>query len=222
MDNLNDVYHAYESWSKTYDQQTNPTRDLNSQVLKKLLSSVEGLSVVEAGCGTGLNSAWIAPHCKTFVGLDLSDSMLKLAQQKIQVPHSHFVQHDLQKKWPVASQTADLVLINLVLEHIEVIDPILQHATEVMKQGAQLIITEYHPNRVLSGSGAQIKNDTQKSVTIINFWHPVEVYMDLIPKLGLQIKSIDEWTAADFNDVETATTAADSSPLLLSLQLEKL
>lgn len=52
-----DVYIGYERWSETYDLQTNPTRDLSSRVVQERVPDLDGLVVVEAGCGTGLNSA---------------------------------------------------------------------------------------------------------------------------------------------------------------------
>ncbi|MGB0386732.1 MAG: class I SAM-dependent methyltransferase [Ardenticatenaceae bacterium] len=216
-----DVYVGYERWSNTYDVQANPTRDLSSRVVRELVPELEGLIVVEAGCGTGLNSEWIAPRCKQLIGLDFSDGMLAIAKRKIKikVPHVRFVKHDLQEKWPVDANSADLVLINLVLEHIEDIELVLRHAAFVMQKGAQLIITEYHPNRVLRGSGARIENDEQL-VEITNFWHPIEQYVESAAKIGLQINSIDQWPEGFFD--KESVNLDHARPLILSLCLEKM
>ena len=57
-----DVAGSYDRWASTYDQDTNRTRDLDARVLREQGPRVRGRSVVELGCGTGKNSAWIAPQ----------------------------------------------------------------------------------------------------------------------------------------------------------------
>ncbi len=212
------MYIGYERWSKTYDLQVNPTRDLSARVVRELAPDLLGLVVVEAGCGTGLNSEWLAPRCKLLVGLDLSDGMLEIAKRKVELPNVRFIQHDVQKKWPIEAHSIDLVLINLVLEHIESIELVLRHAVFVMQDGAQLIITEYHPDRVMGGSGAQIENDTEV-IEISNFWHPIEQYVEIAAKIGLRIKSIEEWSEGFFDHPKQ--NLQNARPLILSLHLEK-
>lgn len=210
-----DVHAAYERWSETYDAQPNATRDLSSLALKRLVPDLSGLSIVEGGCGTGANSSWLAPMCKQLIGLDSSEGMLSVARSKVQLPHVHFIRHDIREPWPVVDATADLVLINLVLEHIEVLEPVFRHAAQVMQLGALLIISELHPNRVAAGARARIKRAGEEDESIVNFVHPVEDYVTAADAVGLRFRSSVEWPKHLLNDRPVDTS--DSEPLVLTL-----
>ena len=210
------VQTAYDRWSDTYDVQQNPLRDLDLLVLQQLLTDLSGKVVVEAGCGTGKNSQWLAASCQRLIGLDFSQKMLALARQKVQQPNINFLYHDIRQPWPMEAEAADLVLINLVLEHIEQLDPIFRNAAVIMRPGAQLIVTDLHPDRVVAGKGAEI---TALAETIINFVHPVTDYIAAAKRAGLQLVAQEGWTA----DVDHVSEAYNDprQPLLLSLSFAK-
>ena len=215
-----DVHAAYEKWSETYDEQPNTTRDLSTLALKQLVPDLNGLTLVEAGCGTGTNSLWLAPKCSQLIGLDISDGMLRVAKSKVRLPHVQFICQDMREPWPLADETADLVLINLVLEHIEVLEPVLRSAARVMGPGALLIISDLHPNRMSAGGRARIKHEGGEDEGIINFVHPVEEYVTAANAVGLRLKSSAEWAKHMLED--RLVDADDSEPLVLSLRFEKL
>ena len=211
-----DVQTAYNRWSDTYDGQQNPLRDLDLLVLQQLITDLTGKVVVEAGSGTGKNSQWLAQHCQQLIGLDFSEGMLALARQKVPRPNVQFIHHDIRQPWPVEGGTADLVLINLVLEHIEQLEPIFHNAAAIMRPTAELIVTDLHPDRVTAGKGAEI---TALDETIINFVHPVAEYIMVAQGAGLQLVAQEGW-AAELPDTIGADNN-DSQPLLLSLRFVK-
>ena len=216
MKRHNDVQAAYNRWSDTYDAQPNPLRDLDLRVLQRLLTDLADKVVVEAGCGTGKNSRWLAQSCQRLIGLDFSGRMLALARQKVQRPNVQFIHHDIRQPWPVEAETVDLVLINLVLEHIEQLEPIFRHAGAIMRPAAQLIVTDLHPDRVTAGKGAEI---TALAETIVNFVHPATEYVAAAKEAGLQLVAQEGWTA-DLRKVHEAD-GSDLQPLLLALRFIK-
>ena len=54
-----DVADAYDRWSRQYDDDQNATRDLDAFVLRQAPLHLAGARVLEVGCGTGKNSAWL-------------------------------------------------------------------------------------------------------------------------------------------------------------------
>ncbi|MEM7032424.1 MAG: class I SAM-dependent methyltransferase [Chloroflexota bacterium] len=213
------VYKAYQQWAITYDQQVNPTRDLSTAVLKQLVPDLSDLAIVEAGCGTGLNTRWLSQDCASLLALDYSDSMLAKAKKKINQPHVQFRKHDLRHPWPVGTGAIDLVVINLVLEHIDPLTDVFQHAITVMKPSAHLIITEYHPDLVATGLGARIDKGDEEAEAVSNYWHPVETYTQISKALSLQVEKVQHWRETLGEDGLPVETNVE--PLLLSLVLRK-
>ena len=109
---------AYTDWAQTYDKDLNRTRDLAAEVLKQTNLDLTGRKVIEIGCGTGRNTAWLAKRADEIVALDFSDEMLAKARDRVNDPRVRFVQHDARTEWPLADSSADVVIAMLILEHV--------------------------------------------------------------------------------------------------------
>ena len=129
------VIKAYKEWARIYDNNENLTRDLDQAILPKILTDIANKYIVEAGCGTGKNTAWFASHARKVTAFDLSDHMLDVARHKITAKNVEFITHDITKKWPVCDSSVDIVSINLVLEHLPSIDFSVAEAYRVLKTG---------------------------------------------------------------------------------------
>ena len=121
---------AYDSWSETYDRDRNLTRDLDHVVTRATLSHLRFSSILEIGCGTGKNTALLASIGAKVHALDFSDGMLAQAKTKVSSDNVTFTVADLTRPWPCAAQSADLVVCNLVLEHIGDLRSFLQKPLE--------------------------------------------------------------------------------------------
>lgn len=203
---------AYDEWAETYDTVQNHTRDLAAQVLRQINLNFAERNVVEVGCGTGLNTEWLArpaDGASGIVGLDFSEEMLTRARDRVQDPRVHFVQHDVRSSWPVADASADLVIAMLILEHVEMLEPFFSEAARVLKPHGELFICELHPMRQLLGGQAQFNNTkTGEHHRVPAFLHDVSDYVNSGLSAGFQLVRLDEWRDED--------AARDSPPRLLS------
>ena len=109
-----DIAASYDAWAATYDVDANPTRDLDAAVLRAAALTVAGCDVLEIGCGTGKNTAWLAERAKTVTALDVSTRMLEQARTRLQRPDVLFIEHDIRAEWPIGGSSIDLVVGNLV------------------------------------------------------------------------------------------------------------
>ena len=73
------VQMAYNEWVHQYDIDDNPTRDLNAEVLRQQPFDLVQQAVLEIGCGTGLNTVWLAQRARYVVALDIAEGMLSTA-----------------------------------------------------------------------------------------------------------------------------------------------
>ncbi len=205
------VASAYDLWAESYDSQPNQTRDLDAAILHSNGPSIRGRSVLELGCGTGKNTEWLAAHCRQVTALDFSAGMLAIARARTTASHVQFVQHDLLDAWPVESGAIDLVIGNLVLEHVADVRPIFAEAVRVLRRGGKLFLSELHPVRQLRGAQAHFVDHTSGSeVRVPAFRHSVSEFVNAAIGAGFALRSIGEWLEEG--------AVPDAAPRLLTLQ----
>lgn len=201
---------AYNDWAETYDAVQNRTRDLAAQALRQIKLDFAGRKVVEVGCGTGCNTAWLVERADEIVGLDFSEQMLARAQSRVNTPRARFLQHDARAAWPLADSSADVVVAMLILEHIEQLEPFFVEAARVLKPSGQFFLCELHPMRQLGGGQAQFSNNrTGERQFVAAFLHDVSAYVNAGLSSGFELEHLGEWRDAD--------AEANSQPRVLSL-----
>ena len=189
---------AYDQWASSYDLEVNRTRDLDRQTLRALLADRSFAHTVEAGCGTGKNTAWLAERSRRVTAQDISTGMLAMARQKLCLGHVAFVQADLQvPPWPVPTAVADLVTFNLVLEHVADLGPVLAEAARVLRPGGTLCVCEWHPFRQYQGKQANFQRDGVVT-RVPAFVHHVSDYLAAAQAAGLTLCELREaWHSED-------------------------
>lgn len=186
------VRDAYTSWSTTYDTDTNPTRDLDQEATRVTLGQLRADRVLELGCGTGKNTTLLAEIGAKVQALDFSAGMLERARAKIQAPNVTFTVADLTQAWPCADQSTDLVVGNLVLEHIADLGFIFAEARRCLAPGGQLFLCELHPARQYQGLQAHFTRD-EGQVVIPAFVHHISDYLGAAESNGLTLRQLREW-----------------------------
>ena len=182
----------YNAWAYQYDNNINPTRDLDKIVTKKSLSNIDFFKVIELGCGSGKNTEWLISKADRLVGLDFSKNMLALARKKITSEKVIFINADINKKWPVNNNSFDLATINLTLEHIEILDHIFNSFFMKLVEGGKCFICELHPKKQLAGSKAQFE-ENGTSIVLDVFQHSEQEYIQSAEKAGFNLLVKDDW-----------------------------
>lgn len=187
-----DVREAYDRWASTYDADRNLTRDLDARVTRTVLAGMPCTHIIELGCGTGKNTAFLAGLGARVCALDFSDGMLRLARARVTHPHVTFVKTDLTAAWPCADRAADLVAGNLVLEHIADLGFILREAFRCLIPGGRMFICELHPFRQYQGAQAMFERD-QVQVDIPAHVHHISDFLHAAEDAGFGLASLQEW-----------------------------
>ena len=189
---------AYDRWSETYEAVENATRDLAARVLRQYPLSLRDCEILEIGCGTGLNSGYLAKHAKHLTAFDVSAGMLEQARSKITAANVRFVQADIQLEWPLADGSVDLVVCMLVLEHIAKINHVFQEAARVLWPGGEFFVCEFHPFRQLQGRQARFTDETSRDLVFVRaFLHEISEYVNTSIQHGFQLIRLDEWRDDD-------------------------
>jgi ubiquinone/menaquinone biosynthesis C-methylase UbiE len=209
-----EIARAYDRWARTYDTDANTTRDLDADVLRQSSLAIDGRDVLEVGCGTGKNTRWLAARARRVVAMDFSPGMLDVARGRVPSERVTLVQHDIRELWPVDDASVDLVIGNLILEHVSNVAPIFAEAARVLRPGGVMYSCELHPYRQLRGGQAHFTDEWSGEVVFAPaFQHTIAEYVNAAIASGLSIQRLDEWT-------ETGA-ASPAIPRLLSLQLRR-
>jgi ubiquinone/menaquinone biosynthesis C-methylase UbiE len=186
------VQEAYDHWSATYDTDENLTRDLDQVATRETLADLRCKSILELGCGTGKNTALLAQIGEEVHALDFSEGMLKKAKEKLESSNVAFSLADITRQWPCADQSADLVVCNLVLEHIEDLSFIFSEAFRSLVEGGRFFICELHPFRQYQGIKARFQRDRGTS-EIQAFVHHISDFLEAAERNGFTLKGCREW-----------------------------
>src|SRR5436190_21728526 len=99
------IQNAYNEWSEIYDSNTNLTRDLDQQVTCETLGNQRFNSILEIGCGTGKNTAFLVEIGKHVHALDFSQGMIEKAKEKVKAENVRFEMADITQRWPCEDQS---------------------------------------------------------------------------------------------------------------------
>ena len=214
LPNPDDVARAYDRWAASYDVDKNATRDLDAEVVRRAPLVLADRDVLELGCGTGKNTVFLAEHARRVTALDFSAAMIARAHERLSTSNVKFVRHDVREGWPVASAGVDVVVGNLILEHVHDLAPVFFEAARVLRPGGQLFLCELHPYRQLIGVQAHFTDpDSGETVNVTAHVQTVSEYVNGGITAGFHLRELGEW--------REATAASDAPPRLISVLFDR-
>lgn len=186
------IQNAYNDWSASYDTDENLTRDLDQKVMRETLENLHFNSILEIGCGTGKNTSFLAQIGTKVHAIDFSEGMIEKAKEKVKAENVRFSIADLTKTWPCEDQAYDLVVCNLVLEHIEDLSFIFSEAFRVLEEGGRFLVNELHPFRQYQGKKARFSSE-QGVTEIPAFVHHISDFVNAASADELTLAKLNEW-----------------------------
>lgn len=191
---MSEIALAYNSWSQTYETIENLTRDLAAKALRQQGLRLHDKDVLEIGCGTGLNTRYLAENCRSVAAVDFSEGMLEKARANVTASNVRFVQSDIRHEWNVESSSVDFIVCTLVLEHIKNLRHIFDEALRVLRTGGEFWFYELHPFRQLQGGQAQFKDAASDEVVFVQaYLHSVSEFVNTAIEAEFELARLDEW-----------------------------
>lgn len=145
-----------------------------------LLGPLDGLSVLDLGCGGGQNAVRFAQHGAAVIGLDFSPRQIDIARETARRHgvDAAFVLDRAETLSQVADASVDLVFSAGVFPYITDIGACLSHCRRVLRPAGRLVFSLDHPVR-----GCFYDAETQELTG-----YPDRSYFDARPRT---------WTLAD-------------------------
>ncbi|WP_027803847.1 class I SAM-dependent methyltransferase [Paraburkholderia dilworthii] len=142
---------AYSEFAERYAEAaiTKPHNALYERpATMSLLGDVEGLRVLDAGCGPGICSERLARSGATVHAFDVTPKMVELARRRCASLPVDVMTGDLASPldW-LADQSFDKILCSLAFDYLEDLRPALKEFRRVARRGATLVFSMAHPMR---------------------------------------------------------------------------
>lgn len=192
---LEHVRSGYDRWAVVYDHDLNPLPALEQPHVRAALGNVQGLSVLDLGCGTGRHALWCAEQGAIVTAVDFSAGMLAAAREKPFADRVNFLQLDLHQRLPFDNAQFGAVVSGLVLEHIRDLGLFFGEVRRVLKPQGRAVISAMHPAMFLRGSQARFTDpDSGALVQPGSITHSMSDFVMAAVGAGLHIERIGEYS----------------------------
>ena len=139
-----------------------------------------GSDILEMGCGTGLIMRRLAPLAHSAKGIDISEGMIQLAQER-----GLDVQLGSVTDLPFEDEQFDLVYSFKVLAHVPDIGKALTEAARVTRPGGHMLLEFYNPFSIRYAAkriaGPQKISDTRTEADMYTRWDSPLVIPRILP-----------------------------------------
>ncbi len=107
------------------------------------LPSLEGLDVISIGCGSGVDTRWLADNgAKKVIGVDISEGLLKIARTNN--PDIEFHEMDMEQL-DLPDESFDLAYSSLAIHYVDDWTKPLKEARRILRSGGSYIFSCGHP-----------------------------------------------------------------------------
>ncbi|MEK6287080.1 MAG: methyltransferase domain-containing protein [Acidobacteriota bacterium] len=146
-----DVKKSWNACGEAFDRFTSAEDSFSDNIerpaIKQLIGDITGARLLDLGCGSGTYSLWFAELGAQVVGLDISQTMISLAQAKASERglKPDFRVADIREALPFPEAEFDMVFTGTSLHYVGDIDAMMKQVARVMKPGALLVASVLHP-----------------------------------------------------------------------------
>ncbi len=118
--------------------------------LSLLPKDLQGITILDAGCGSGIYANLLAGKGAKVTGLDISDKMIEIARRETP-PEFNIAYHvGSLDALPFTAASFDIIICTYVLENVEDISQVFRQFYSVLKPKGTCIFSVSHPLRANS------------------------------------------------------------------------
>jgi len=180
---------GYRTWSRTYDRPGNGLFPIEEPFVHGIVDALPIGIALDAACGTGRHTSYLAGRGFQVIGTDSSAEMLVLARAK--VPDAEFHEAPLDRI-PLPDDHVDLVICALALAHLSDLKPAFAEFARVLRPGGHLIVTDIHHESVLLGSVPHVRTANGEPRLIPSYRYRAADYLGAALPVGFEVRRCAE------------------------------
>lgn len=177
---------VFDRFAETFDSQLEKLEYATPARAVKLVNEELGqaranLSILDAGCGTGLCAAGIRPFAKRLTGVDLSSEMLDHARKR--ELYDELVESELTEYLLRSPQSFDLILSTDVLIYFGALSDVIQAAAVALRPEGRIVFSLESANEQDAPNGYHLQSHGR-------YRHTQEYVRKVMQQASLEVISI--------------------------------
>jgi len=182
---------TFATWTAVYDEQVNPLLLLEERYLAALVPDIQGLAVLDVGCGTGRWLTRLAGEgVQRLTGIDPEPGMLERASKKLAGTAELLLGHGTAL--PVGGGSADVVFACFVLSYIEDLHTFARELRRVIRPNGKIFISDVHPDTMLRCAWRRSFRNKDGSVRLNTYTYPLETVVSTFEVAGFTVRCLLE------------------------------
>ena len=134
----------FDAFAESYDKNLKDLHNRGPEIIGRLLTAIKlprkpALTILDAGCGTGLCAPYLRPYARHLHGVDLSEGMLTKCKAK--GAYSHLGRSDLANIGTLPVGPYDLIASSDVLVYFGNLAQVFENFAALLRPGGWLLIT---------------------------------------------------------------------------------
>jgi len=173
-------------WNSSYTGEPIPAAEMREWVddaVERVLAQ-KPRRVLEIGCGTGLMSFRIAPHCERYFGTDFSPAALSYIREQLgdALPHVSLSERNADDFTGVEPASWDAVIINSVVQYFPAVDylmRVLRGAVDAVAPGGSVFIGDVRSLPLLDTFHASVElHKAEDRLSLVQLRQRIEKRVD--------------------------------------------
>lgn len=164
--NIYDNETFFDSYRALRERDDNYNDLLEQPAMAELLPDLTGKTVLDLGCGYGLNCMdFVARGAKHVVGIDISEKMLEVAKRENASPRIEYRRMDMAEISSLDGRF-DLIYSSLAFHYVEDFSKLISDIQSLLNDGGYLLYSQEHPITTATiGEGHSNKDENGKFVS---------------------------------------------------------
>ena len=166
--NIYDNETFFQGYKELRSKLDNANTREEKPALFSLLPSMNGLTVLDLGCGFGENcESFSKMGAERVVGIDISEKMLEVAQKEH--PYATYLRGDMNDLSPIMENESlpknyDLVVSSLAVHYIKNIRKLAKQVFSLLKPGGCFLFSQEHPLTTAPLNGVSWEKDGDTAI----------------------------------------------------------
>ena len=201
---------TYDDFAEQYSAMVSDvdvSRDPVLSVFLDLVGDVQGLRVLDAGCGDGLIARLLASRGAQVCAVDICAPLVELGRSKDLENAINYRVHDLSTPLPDLENSFDLVASHLVLNDVPDYVGFVRTLSTVCRDGGRAVLSmnnpysavprEKVPGYFATGESVIYQGMVQAGVEVYYYHRTMEEYIDVFRKHGFLLRALKDISPDD-------------------------